>query len=65
MSDEDDLPNVGNPARNALRHIGITSLVQVAALTEKELLAIHGVGPKAVGILRDALAERGSGFASS
>jgi predicted flap endonuclease-1-like 5' DNA nuclease len=57
-----DLPKIGNPATNALAHIGITTLKQVAKLTEKELLAIHGVGPKAAAILRDALAERGLSF---
>lgn len=55
--------SAGNPARNALAHIGITTLEQVAKLSEKELLAIHGVGPKALGILREALAANGLAFA--
>jgi hypothetical protein len=35
---------------------GITTLAQVAAVTDAELLAMHGVGPRAVRILREALA---------
>ncbi|TMQ97838.1 hypothetical protein ETD83_19805 [Actinomadura soli] len=52
-----DLPKaIGGPATRALTGAGITTLAQVAALTDAELLAMHGVGPKAVRILREALA---------
>lgn len=55
-----DLPRaIGAPATRALAEEGLTTLEQVAALTEAELGALHGVGPKAVRILREALAERG------
>ncbi len=55
-----DLPrSIGAPATRALAGAGLTTLEQVAALTEGELGALHGVGPKAVRILREALAERG------
>ena len=54
-----DLPRIGAPATNALAGIGVTSLEAVAALREADLLALHGVGPKAVRLLRAALAERG------
>ncbi len=54
-----DLPSIGRPARGALAAEGIDTLEQVAALTEEELLAVHGVGPKAVRLLRQALAEAG------
>lgn len=58
-----DLPHgIGNPARRALGTIGITRLEQVAARSERELLALHGFGPKAPQILREALAERGWRF---
>jgi hypothetical protein len=55
-------PSIGRPANAALVNIGITTLEQVAALTEKELLAIHGVGPKAVRILKEELAKGGLSF---
>lgn len=50
---------MGKPANAALVAAGITTLEQVAERSERELLALHGVGPKAVRILRALLAERG------
>lgn len=58
------LPRIGAPATRALRAVEITTLEQVAALSEAELAALHGVGPIAIDRLRDALVERGLGFAS-
>lgn len=53
----DDLPKgIGAPATRALTGAGITTLAHVAALTDSDLLALHGVGPRAVRILREALA---------
>ena len=60
---DDDLPTaIGAPARRALTAAGITRLPQLTTTTEAELLALHGVGPKAVAVLRQALAERGAAF---
>lgn len=59
-----NLPNIGKPATNALQNIGVTTLEQVAAMDEPTLLKIHGVGPKAIKILREALTEQGMGFQS-
>jgi hypothetical protein len=53
------LPAVGRPATRALTLQGITTLAQVAEHTEAELLDLHGVGPKAIRILREALAVTG------
>lgn len=53
-----DLPAIGRPATSALLAAGITRLEQVAQIGDAELLALHGVGPKAVRILRRALQER-------
>jgi hypothetical protein len=56
-----DLPKaIGRPATQALLTAGLTTLDQVATRTAKELLALHGMGPKAVRILSEALTERGS-----
>jgi predicted flap endonuclease-1-like 5' DNA nuclease len=61
-----DLPNeIGKTAARELSRNGITSLRQVAGHSKKELLAIHGVGPKAIAILGDALAEKGLDYKSS
>lgn len=55
-----DLPSdLGKPATRALLCAGLTTLAQVATRTERELLALHGVGPRAVRILVEALADRG------
>jgi hypothetical protein len=56
------LPAIGRPAANALGLAGITTLEQVAEHTEAELLDLHGVGPKAVRTLREALAASGRAF---
>ena len=58
----DDLPALGAPATRALAAAGITRLPQVAERSEAELAALHGVGPKAIGLLQRALAERGLSF---
>ncbi|KLN36701.1 hypothetical protein FB00_02260 [Cellulosimicrobium funkei] len=54
-----DLPAaIGRPATRALAGAGIVSLSDVAPLSDRELLALHGVGPRAVRILREVLAAR-------
>lgn len=58
-----DLPNeVGKTASRALQAGGIDSLVKVSQHTEQHLLAIHGVGPKAIRVLRAALTDQGLAF---
>ena len=64
MSGDGSLPRgIGRPATNALALIGVTTLQQVAEHTERELLVLHGVGPKAIRVLREALAADGRSFA--
>lgn len=52
-------PGIGRPATQALAQAGWTTLEEIANHTEAELLALHGVGPKAVRILSAALDESG------
>ena len=60
MTASDDLPRaIGRPATGALRAAGYTDLTQLDGVAAADLLRIHGVGPKAVAVLREALAERG------
>lgn len=55
-----DLPDaIGKTAARELSSHGIRNLADAASHTPKELLAIHGVGPKAIRILTEALAEKG------
>lgn len=56
--------SIGKPATNALLRQGVTTLKQLTKFSEQELLAIHGVGPKAVGILKNLLAEKGWSLAA-
>lgn len=52
-------PGMGVPATGALADVGITSLEEAASWSEGDLAARHGVGPKALGLLRQALADHG------
>jgi predicted flap endonuclease-1-like 5' DNA nuclease len=56
-------PGIGAPATLGLAAAGITRLEQLTSFTEAELLKLHGVGPKAIRLLREALSERGLKFA--
>lgn len=61
-----DLPkSIGRPATQALAEAGLTTLDHVATRTEAELLALHGVGPKAVRVLADVLDARGASLRTS
>ena len=58
-----DLPDaIGKTAARELQLAGVDSLTKVSLHTEKELLALHGVGPKALRGLAEALAAKGLGF---
>lgn len=62
-SGPDALPSsIGKPATRALLAVGVSALEDVATKSEAELLALHGVGPRAIRLLAEALATRGSGF---
>jgi len=54
-----DLPPIGRPANGALLEAGVTTLAQVATWRRRDLLALHGVGPKAVRMLSEALDAQG------
>ncbi len=44
------------PARRALENAGITSLPKLSSYSEKEILALHGMGPSSIPVLRKLLA---------
>ena len=56
---EHELPKIGAPATRALKTHGVHSLEQAAVLGEQALQGLHGVGPKAILILREAAEELG------
>ena len=53
------LPKTSDPATAAVTQAGVQSLEDLTRFTEAELLALHGVGPKAVRIWKQALLEQG------
>ncbi len=57
-----DFPKTSNPAQSALEHAGIFTLKQLSQHTKKEILGLHGMGPKALGILEKALEENSLHF---
>ena len=65
MNDSDFPKGVGQPAVRALASIGVTQLAQLKNHLEADLAKLHGMGPKALGALKAALAENGMTFADS
>lgn len=64
MTDEPEFPSeIGRVATRELAARGFTRYDDLRRVTPMELLAIHGIGPKAVRILGEELAARGLGWA--
>ncbi|WP_203338197.1 hypothetical protein [Nocardioides limicola] len=60
MSDETEFPaSMGKVSRRELAAHGLTRFEQLTDRSARELLDIHGVGPKAIRILREELSRRG------
>ncbi len=55
MEYEDFLNKLSNPARRALEYKGINNFGKLASLREKELLSMHGIGPKSLPIIIECL----------
>lgn len=55
MEYEDFLLKLSNPARNALVYQGINNFEKLASFRKKELLSIHGIGPKSLPIVIECL----------
>ena len=66
MNGESDLPKgLAAPAQRALAGAGIQNLAQLSQFNEAQVKALHGIGPNALKLLRQALAEKGLAFADS
>ncbi len=59
------LPPIGRPATQALAAVGVTRLDQLPQHRAADLLALHGVGPKAIRLLTAALDDHGLSFLTS
>jgi uncharacterized protein YdhG (YjbR/CyaY superfamily) len=55
-------PKIGSPATRALEAAGYTQPKQLIKVTEADLARLHGMGPKALGLLREALKAQGLSF---
>jgi DNA-directed RNA polymerase alpha subunit len=63
MNEFDSLP-IGNPARRALAAAGIETLEDLTKISEVELLKLHGMGPKAHGVICESMKVNGLQFSS-
>jgi DNA-directed RNA polymerase alpha subunit len=60
----DELPaKLPAPARRALTNAGYTRLEQFTRVSDDELMKLHGVGRKAIGLINDELHDKGWSFA--
>ena len=50
------------PARRALENAGIKILKQLSKFSEKQILALHGMGPSSIPKLRAVLKKEGLSF---
>lgn len=58
----DEFPNIGAPAFRAIDNAGIKTLRDITNYSEKELLSLHGFGPRALTMLKDALNKKRLSF---
>lgn len=58
----DTLPKIGAPAIRALHGAGYTALRELVGVPRADLAKLHGMGPKALGILQAALEEHKLGL---
>ncbi|MFN0187277.1 MAG: hypothetical protein ACKVQV_01095 [Bacteroidia bacterium] len=61
-SKDNFLSLIGAPARRALEREGITTLEKLSTLSEKEILALHGMGKSTLPKLIHVLAKAGLSF---
>ena len=53
---------LSGPALRALAHAGIRTMAQLSQCTERDIAALHGMGPKGIRTLKQALAAQGRHF---
>jgi hypothetical protein len=54
-TEETNLPKLAAPARRALQGAGYTRLEDLTKVTESDVMRLHGMGPNAMQVLRNAL----------
>lgn len=66
MSGKPEVPlpkGVGAPAARALSAAGYSHLAQLDGVPADRLAQLHGVGPRALGVLQEALEQHGMSLA--
>ncbi|EEP74283.1 hypothetical protein MCAG_04610 [Micromonospora sp. ATCC 39149] len=53
----DSLPKIGAPATRALNNAGYSTLRDLVGVPRADLAKLHGMGPKALGIIQSALEQ--------
>lgn len=59
---QEQFPKIAKPALRALENAGLRQLDDLTGISEGELSKLHGMGPKAITILRQALAKKDLSF---
>lgn len=57
-----EFPKLSKPAHRALENAHILKLEDLRTWTEKDLLALHGIGPRAIPPLKAAMKKAGIVF---
>jgi len=57
-----DIKGIAQPAQRALSGAGYSYLEELVSVTEAALKNLHGMGPKALGILKTQLGSQGLDF---
>ena len=57
-----DIPKIGAPAQRALAAASVKQLKDLTKFSEQEVSLWHGIGPNALGKLRQAMTEKGLSF---
>ena len=59
----DFIDELAKPAQRALSGAGVTTLKQLAKMSEEEVSLLHGIGQNAIEQLKQSLGEHGLSFA--
>lgn len=57
--EDGELPKIGAPATRALQGAGYPTLRSLDGMSRRDLLAPHGMGPKAAGLLEAEMQKQG------
>jgi predicted Fe-Mo cluster-binding NifX family protein len=57
-----DLPKLAAPAQRGLAGAGITGLAALSRMTEADVIALHGMGPRAMKTLKEAMKAKKLSF---